>query len=61
MASINLPSPYRRGTVILVSGERGAGKTAALLRVRGAALAAGLTAGGFLSVARFAGGREGGH
>ena len=58
MASINLPSPYRRGTVILVSGERGAGKTAALLCVRKAALAAGLTAGGFLSVARFAEGEK---
>jgi len=58
MPVINLPSPCERGTVILVSGERGAGKTAALLRVREAALDAGLTAGGFLSVARFAGGEK---
>ena len=34
MPVISLPSPYRRGSVILVSGERGAGKTAALLHVR---------------------------
>ncbi len=54
----NLPSHCERGTVILVSGERGAGKTAALLRVRGAALSAGLTTGGFLSVARFAEGEK---
>ena len=54
----NLPSLYERGMVILVSGERGAGKTAALLRVRGAALDAGLTTGGFLSVARFAEGEK---
>ncbi|MEB2286943.1 MAG: hypothetical protein OZ934_02415 [Anaerolineae bacterium] len=51
----NLPSPRERGTTILISGERGAGKTTALLRVRAAALGAGLSAGGFLSVARFAG------
>ncbi|MCL4236721.1 MAG: hypothetical protein KJ047_00600 [Anaerolineae bacterium] len=43
---------------ILISGERGAGKTTALLRVRAAALGAGLSAGGFLSVARFAGGEK---
>ncbi len=54
----NLPSHCKRGTVILVSGERGAGKTAALLRVRGAALSAGLVTGGFLSVARFAEGEK---
>ena len=58
MPVISLPSPYRRGTVILVSGERGAGKTAALLHVRQAALGAGLTTGGFLSVARFAEGEK---
>lgn len=54
----NLPSPRERGTTILISGERGAGKTTALLRVRAAALGAGLSAGGFLSVARFAGGEK---
>jgi hypothetical protein len=43
---------------MLVSGERGAGKTAALLRARQAALAAGLRTGGFLSVARFAAGEK---
>ncbi len=58
MPVINLPSHCERGTVILVSGERGAGKTAALLRARPAALAAGLTTGGFLSVARFAEGEK---
>lgn len=58
MAIINLPSQREHGTVILVSGERGAGKTTALLRVREAALAAGLTTGGFLSVARLAAGEK---
>lgn len=45
-----------RGTVILISGERRAGKTTLLLRLRDAMRDTGRSVGGFLSVARFAGG-----
>lgn len=46
------------GRVILVSGERRAGKTTVLLQVRATALQAGLRVGGFVSVARFEGDRK---
>ncbi len=52
---IHLPSPARRGTIILVTGPRRSGKTTLLLRVRQAAHAQGLSTGGFLSLARFSG------
>lgn len=44
--------------VILVSGWRRVGKTTLLLRLREAAIGAGRSAGGFLSVARFEGGEK---
>jgi nucleoside-triphosphatase len=53
-----LPGPDARGTVVLVSGERGVGKSTLLLAVREAAVRAGLRTGGFLSVARFADGEK---
>lgn len=52
---ISLPAPDQRGVIILVTGDRRSGKTTLLLRVRLAALAHGLSTGGFLSVARFCG------
>ncbi len=51
-----LPDHGAQGVVILVSGERRAGKTRVLQAVRTAALDAGLSVGGFLSVARIVGG-----
>ena len=53
MSPIQLPPPTAQGVVILVSGWRRIGKTTLLLRMRAAALDAGLQTGGFLSVARF--------
>lgn len=53
MNDLHLPAPDTSGAVILVSGWRQAGKTTVLLAVREAAIRAGLSAGGFLSVARF--------
>ena len=44
-----------RGAVVLITGGRRVGKTTLLLAVRQAALAAGLSVGGVLSVARFSG------
>lgn len=53
MQNLNLPESAPRGTILLVSGWRRVGKTTLLLAVRQAALAAGLSVGGLLSVARF--------
>lgn len=44
-----------RGAIVLLTGGRRAGKTTLLLAVREAALRAGLSAGGMLSLARFDG------
>jgi nucleoside-triphosphatase THEP1 len=52
---INLPAPDQHGAIILVTGDRRSGKTTLLLRLRLAAQAHGLSTGGILSVARFAG------
>lgn len=60
IADHSLPPPDARGVVILVTGDRRAGKTTLLLAVRQAALSAGLTVGGMLSIARFAGGEKSG-
>jgi len=55
MQDITLPETDARGAIVLLSGERRAGKTTLLLAVRAAAQAAGLTVGGMLSTARFEG------
>jgi nucleoside-triphosphatase THEP1 len=52
-ADLRLPSRDTRGTVILISGDRRAGKTTVLLTVRESAIRAGRGVGGVLSVARF--------
>lgn len=52
------PSFQKSPLVILVTGWRQAGKTTLLLKLREAALGAGLSVGGFLSVARFGDGGE---
>ncbi len=53
-----LPQPDERGAIMLVTGERLAGKSTLLLALREAAQHAGLRTGGFLSVARFADGEK---
>ncbi len=53
MTELKLPAPETGGIVMLISGARQVGKTTLLSAVRAAALARGLTVGGFLSVARF--------
>jgi nucleoside-triphosphatase THEP1 len=55
---MQLPSPARRGEIILLSGWRGVGKTTLLLALREDAIQAGLTVGGFLSVPRIADGTK---
>jgi nucleoside-triphosphatase THEP1 len=55
---LRLPAPDERGAVILVSGWRQVGKTTLLLAVREAAIHAGRSVGGFLSVARFENGTK---
>ncbi|MBN1680002.1 MAG: hypothetical protein JW966_06895 [Anaerolineae bacterium] len=52
MIDLVLP-PRKRGAIILVSGDRRIGKTTMLLAVRKAAIQAGYSVGGVLSVARF--------
>ncbi len=60
MSELQLPAPDAQGVVVLVSGWRQVGKTTLLVRVHQAADAAGLTLGGFLSVACFVDGAKAG-
>lgn len=53
-----LPESAPRGTILLVSGWRRAGKSTLLLTIRQAVQAAGLSVGGLLSVARFEDGEK---
>lgn len=58
VARWSMPDLNARGAIILISGRRQAGKTTLLLAVRDAAIAAGRSTGGVISVARFAEGRK---
>jgi nucleoside-triphosphatase THEP1 len=58
MSDLTLPAPDTQGVTILVSGWRRVGKTTLLQRLRQAADAAGLSVGGFLSVAQFVDGEK---
>jgi nucleoside-triphosphatase len=58
MSHLILPEPIERGTILLIRGWRRAGTTTLLLTVRRAALAADLSVGGLLSVARFEAGEK---
>lgn len=53
--TVRLPEGGARGVIVLVSGDRRAGKTTLLLAAREAAQAASLSVGGMLSIARFEG------
>lgn len=58
MNKLKLPPPDAQGIVILVTGQQRVGKSTLLQRLRQAADAAGLSVGGFLSVARFVEGEK---
>lgn len=56
--TIRLPEGGARGVIVLVSGDRRAGKTTLLLAAREAAQAVNLSVGGMLSIARFEDGEK---
>jgi nucleoside-triphosphatase THEP1 len=58
VAETQLPRPDQSGAVIVISGWRQVGKTTLLLSLRETALQAGLSVGGFLSLACFEAGTK---
>lgn len=58
ISGIALPGRSDTGAIVLITGGRRAGKSTLLLALRQAALSAGWTIGGMLSIARFEGGEK---